>query len=48
VGREVDRYEATATIKVYEGAPPEGDAMAYDAREVVEFLGPDIRREDAG
>lgn len=46
--RVVERYEASAVIKVYEGEVPEDDASAYDARDVIETLGPQIIKEGDG
>ncbi|MEM8840641.1 MAG: hypothetical protein AAGD47_02590 [Pseudomonadota bacterium] len=40
--RPVSQYEAFANILVYSGVKPEDDAEAYDAREVLENLSPDI------
>jgi len=42
--RTIDRYEATAEIVLHKGAKPAGDGRAYDAREVLAKLGPEIRR----
>lgn len=42
--REIDRYEATAEIVVGRGAKPSGDPNAFDAREVVQNLGPRLTR----
>ena len=42
--REIDRYEATAEIVVGRGPKPAGDPNAFDAREVVQNLGPRIPR----
>lgn len=42
--REIDRYEATAEIVVGNGPKPAGDANAFDAREVVQNLGPRVPR----
>ena len=44
--RTVRRYEATAEILVRPGAKPEGDPLAYDARQVIENLGPSIKRPE--
>lgn len=43
--REIDRYEATAEIVVGNGPKPAGDANAFDAREVVQNLGPRVPRQ---
>ncbi len=40
--RPVSQYEAFANILVYSGEKPADDPEAYDAREVLENLGPDI------
>jgi hypothetical protein len=42
--REIDRYEATAEILVGRGPKPSGDTSAFDAREVVQNLGPRLPR----
>lgn len=42
--REVDRFEATAEIVLGRGAKPAGDPNAFDAREVVNNLGPRVPR----
>lgn len=42
--REIDRYEATTEILIGHGAKPVGDASAFDAREVVQNLGPRMPR----
>jgi hypothetical protein len=42
--REIDRFEATAEIIVGRGAKPAGDGNAFDAREVVQNLGPRVPR----
>ena len=42
--REIDRYEATAEIVVGSGPKPAGDPNAFDAREVVQNLGPRVAR----
>ncbi len=42
--REIDRYEATAEIVVGNGPKPAGDPNAFDAREVVQNLGPRLPR----
>ncbi|MDY6923018.1 MAG: hypothetical protein SWI22_03535 [Pseudomonadota bacterium] len=42
--REIDRYEATAEIVVGNGPKPAGDPNAFDAREVVQNLGPRVAR----
>ncbi len=36
--RLVDRYDASAIIKVFQGETPEDDVAAYDARDVVRTL----------
>lgn len=41
--RTVDRYEASAEIVMGKGAPPSGEVRAFNARDVVERLGPTIR-----
>lgn len=40
--RTVDRYEASAEILMGKGAPPAGEVRAFNARDVVERLGPTI------
>lgn len=42
--REIDRYEAAAEIVVGDGPKPSGDSNAFDAREVVQNLGPRLAR----
>jgi hypothetical protein len=42
--REIDRYEASAEIVMGRGAKPAGDADAFDAREVIQNLGPRVTR----
>ncbi|WP_332657588.1 CC0125/CC1285 family lipoprotein [Brevundimonas sp.] len=42
--REIDRYEATAEIIVGRGPKPAGDVNAFDAREVVQNIGPRLPR----
>jgi hypothetical protein len=42
--REIERYEATAEIVVGNGPKPAGDPNAFDAREVVDNLGPRLPR----
>lgn len=42
--REIDRYEAMAEIVVGDGPKPAGDANAFDAREVIQNLGPRVPR----
>ena len=42
--REIDRYEATAEIVVGNGPKPAGDPNAFDAREVIQNLGPRVPR----
>jgi hypothetical protein len=42
--REIDRYEASAEIVVGRGAKPANDPNAFDAREVVQNLGPRVPR----
>ncbi len=36
------------TIRMFKGAPPEGDLAAFDAREVVKNMAPFIQRGDEG
>lgn len=43
----IDRYEATAEIVVGNGRKPSGDANAFDAREVVQNVGPRLARPTA-
>ena len=42
--RTVDRYEAGAEIVMRDGPKPSGDPNAFDARAVVDNLGPKIQR----
>lgn len=42
--REVTRYEASAEIVMGRGRKPANDANAFDAREVVDNLGPRVAR----
>ena len=42
--REVSRYEAQSEIITHRGPRPEGDAHAFDAREVIANLGPRVMR----
>jgi len=42
--RTVDRFEASAEIVMHDGPKPTGDPRAFDARGVVENLGPRIQR----
>ena len=42
--RQVDRYEATAEIVMGRGPKPAGDPNAFDAREVINNLGPRVMR----
>lgn len=42
--REIDRYEATAEIVMGLGPKPAGDPNAFDAREVIDNLGPRVPR----
>jgi hypothetical protein len=42
--RTVERFEATAEILMHKGAKPTGDARAFDARAVMENLGPRMQR----
>jgi len=42
--REIDRYEASAEIVMGRGAKPAGDPNAFDAREVIQNLGPRVTR----
>ncbi|MFN3521322.1 MAG: CC0125/CC1285 family lipoprotein [Phenylobacterium sp.] len=46
--RTVERFEATAEIQMRKGAKPEGDARAFDARAVMENLGPRLQRPAPG
>ena len=41
---QVDRYEATAEIVMGRGPKPAGDLNAFDAREVINNLGPRVLR----
>lgn len=42
--REIDRYEASAEIVMGRGPKPAGDPNAFDAREVMQNLGPRVTR----
>lgn len=42
--REIDRYEASAEIVMGRGPKPAGDPNAFDAREVIQNLGPRVTR----
>jgi len=42
--REIDRYEASAEIVVGNGPKPAGDPNAFDARDVIQNLGPRVPR----
>lgn len=42
--REIDRYEASAEIVMGRGPKPAGDPNAFDAREVIQNLGPRVMR----
>lgn len=42
--QQIDRYEATAEIKMGRGAKPVGDANAFDAREVIANIGGRVTR----
>ena len=42
--REVNRYEASAEIKLYRGTKPSNDESAFDARQVLQNLEPNILR----
>ena len=42
--RTVDRYEAHADIVMHSGRKPAGNGRTFDARDVIERLGPTIRR----
>jgi hypothetical protein len=35
-------YGSQATIKLFKGQPPEGNPLAYDARDVLAHLGPEV------
>ncbi|MFC4353240.1 hypothetical protein ACFOW6_16955 [Fodinicurvata halophila] len=43
--RPVTRYRAYADIVLYRGETPEKDSWAYDAREVMDQLGPELVRK---
>ncbi len=45
--RPIDRYTAHATIRVFDGAPPEALGVIFDAEEVLSTLGPRIQRPQA-
>lgn len=42
--REIDRYEASAEIVMARGRKPADDPNAFDAREVIQNLGPRVTR----
>jgi hypothetical protein len=42
--RTVQKFEATAEIIMHRGAKPTDDPRAFDARSVMENLGPRIQR----
>jgi hypothetical protein len=42
--RTIDRYEASAEIVMFHGPKPQGEPRAFDARAVVDNLGPRIVR----
>lgn len=42
--REIERYEASAEIVMGRGQKPADDANAFDAREVIQNLGPRVTR----
>ena len=42
--REIDRYEASAEIVMGRGPKPAGDPNAFDAREVIQNVGPRVTR----
>jgi hypothetical protein len=41
--RTVDRYEASAEIVMFKGSPEPGNVRAFNARQVVETIGPSIK-----
>jgi hypothetical protein len=45
--RTVDRYEASAEVVMFRGGKPAGDPRAFNAREVIDNLGPRIQRPEA-
>ena len=46
--RQIDRFEATSEIVMGRGPKPAGDANAFDAREVIQNLGPRLPRPMPG
>lgn len=46
--RTVEHWEATAEIVMSRGPRPSGDGRVFEAREVIDRLGPTIRRPDYG
>lgn len=42
--RTVQKFEATAEIVLHRGSKPSGERNAYDAREIMSALGPDLQR----
>lgn len=45
--RQIDRYEANAEIVMGRGPKPAGDPNAFDARDVIQNLGPRVTRPAA-
>jgi hypothetical protein len=46
--RTIERFEASAEIMIGQGAKPQNDPRAFDARDVMANLGPGIVRPPAG
>ncbi len=44
--RPVERYQALAEIVMHKGKKPKDDPSAFDARTVIEQLGPVVRRPE--
>ncbi len=45
--RTVEKFEASAEVLLHRGPKPANDPRAFDARQVIENLGPRIRRPEA-
>ncbi|MEO1495335.1 MAG: hypothetical protein AAFV19_24595 [Pseudomonadota bacterium] len=45
--RPINRYEAFANILVFKGEKPVEDPTAYDARSIIETIGPQVIRPEA-
>jgi hypothetical protein len=47
-GADEKQRDAWNTVRMFKGAPPEGDLATFDAREVVRDMAPFIQRDDEG